>query len=134
MGTGAVSFRLTVLNRVFLPSITGWTVGRAVFGIRATASAGRQIGIVRLPARDLVHLLDTAALFIGWLWPLRDQRNRTYADLVLRTEVRVVDSAEAPRRNVRRIAECVLVIAALSIRRCGQRTRISASVPAGSRG
>ncbi|MGB3354413.1 MAG: RDD family protein [Mycobacterium sp.] len=113
VGTLAVSFLLTVLNRVFLPSTTGWTVGRAVFGIRVTASAGGQIGVVRLLARDLAHLLDTAALFIGWLWPLWDQRNRTFADLVLRTDVRVVDSAEAPRRNVRRIATCVLVIAAL---------------------
>ena len=47
--------------------------------------------------RDLAHLLDTAALFIGWLWPLWDRRNRTFADLLLRTEVHRVGPAAARR-------------------------------------
>jgi Mce-associated membrane protein len=58
----------------------------------------------------VAHLLDTAALFIGWLWPLWDRRNRTFADLLLRTEVHAV---ERPQRNVRRVTAVALVAAAL---------------------
>jgi len=58
-------------------------------------------GFVRLMIRDFAHLLDTAALFIGWLWPLWDSRNRTFADLLLRTEVHRVDR---PARDMRRFA------------------------------
>ena len=69
----------------------------------------------KLLARDFVHLLDTAALFIGWLWPLWDPRNRTFADLLLRTEVRRV---QPPDRDMRRftakvLAAVVVVCAAL---------------------
>jgi Mce-associated membrane protein len=113
MGVLAVAVLATFANRWLLPSITGWTMGRAVVGIRVTTSDGQPAGSVRLFARDLAHLLDTAALFIGWLWPLGDRRHRTFADLLARTEVRVVDAAEAPRRNVRRLAGCVLIAAAL---------------------
>ena len=65
------------------------------------AQAGRGAGRARCAwsLRDLAHLLDTAALFIGWLWPLWDRRNRTFADLLLRTEVHDV---ERPQRDMRR--------------------------------
>jgi len=60
--------------------------------------------------RDVAHLLDTAALLIGWLWPLWDRRGRTFADLLMRTEVHKVDP---PQRNVRRPAAAALVVATL---------------------
>ena len=66
------------------------------------------VGAWRLLARDLAHLLDTAALFVGWLWPLWDSRRRTFADLLLRTEVRRVDP---PQRDMRRLAAKVLAAA-----------------------
>lgn len=98
------------LNRVALPNITGWTLGRAVFGIQVVRANGQPPGILRMLLREFAHLLDTAAAFIGWLWPLWDAHHRTFADLLVRTEVRVV---ERPRRNVRRLAACVLAAAAL---------------------
>jgi Mce-associated membrane protein len=55
-----------------------------------------------------VHLLDTAALFVGWLWPLWDGRRRTFADLLLRTEVH---NAERPQRDTRRPAAIALIVA-----------------------
>lgn len=113
MGVLAAAALATFVNRWLLPPITGWTMGRAVTGIRVTTASRHTVGGVRLLARDLAHLLDTAALLVGWLWPLGDKRHRTFADLLLRTEVRVVEPADAPRRNVRRIAGCVLVAAAV---------------------
>ena len=81
-----------------------------MLGIAVVRRDGAAVGAWRLLARDLAHLLDTAALFIGWLWPLWDSRRRTFADLLLRTEVRRV---EPPERNMRRLAAMVLVAAVL---------------------
>lgn len=88
-----------LVNRWLLPAWTGWTLGRAVTGIRVVTRSGSPVGSVRLIARDIAHLLDTAAVLVGWLWPLWDRRGRTFADLLLRTEVRRVD---APARDLRR--------------------------------
>jgi Mce-associated membrane protein len=108
--TVALVFILLAVNRLVLPWLTGWTLGRALFGIAVRKRDGSPVGITRLAARDLAHLLDTAALFIGWLWPLWDRRGRTFADLLLRTEVHKVSR---PGRNVRRPAAVVLVAATL---------------------
>ena len=52
--------------------------------------------------RDIAHLIDTAPLFIGWLWPLWDSRGRTFADMVTRTEVRRVEGERPDRRRLAR--------------------------------
>jgi Mce-associated membrane protein len=104
----AVIVLLMAANRLLLPAITGWSLGRALLGIAVVRRDGAPVGAWRLLARDLAHLLDTAALFIGWLWPLWDSRRRTFADLLLRTEVRRVDP---PQRDMRRLAAKVLVAA-----------------------
>ncbi len=109
-GAAIVVFVLTAINRLLLPTITGWSMGRALFGIAVRKRDGAPVGLVRLAARDLAHLLDTAALLIGWLWPLWDRRGRTFADLLLRTEVHKVDR---PQRDVRRPAAVALVVATL---------------------
>lgn len=98
-----------LVNRIGLPAFTGWSLGRSVFGIRVV-SAGGSAGLIRLLFRDLAHLLDTAAVFIGWLWPLWDSRHRTFADLLTRTEVHRVDR---PERDVRRRAGAMLLVVAL---------------------
>jgi Mce-associated membrane protein len=108
--TAALAGLVTLVNRTVVPALTGWTLGRALYGIRAVTPTGSPVGALRLLLRDLAHLLDTAAVLLGWLWPLWDSRHRTFADLLLRTEVRVVDP---PHRDVRRRAGWVLVIAAV---------------------
>jgi Mce-associated membrane protein len=107
--TAVLAAFATLANRCLLPPTRGWSVGRAVVGIRVVRADGESPGAVTLVLRELAHLLDTAAVFVGWLWPLWDQRHRTFADLLLRTEVRVVEGSQ---RNVRRIAAGVLVVAA----------------------
>jgi len=88
---GGLVFLLIALNRLLAPAITGWSLGRALFGIAVVRRGGDRPGPWLLLARDVAHVLDTAALCIGWLWPLWDSRNRTFADLLLRTEVRRVE-------------------------------------------
>jgi Mce-associated membrane protein len=102
---GGLVFLWIGLNRLLAPALTGWSLGRALFGIAVVRADGRAPGPWRLLARDLAHLLDTAALFIGWLWPLWDSRNRTFADLLLHTEVRRVGG---DRPDVRRAVGAAL--------------------------
>ncbi|WP_406813141.1 RDD family protein [Mycobacterium sp. M23085] len=78
---------LVLVNRLLLPVITGWTLGRALVGIEVTRRTGDAPGPWTLLLRDAAHLLDTATI-VGWLWPLWDSRRRTFADMVARTEVR----------------------------------------------
>lgn len=35
--------------------------------------------------RKLAHLLDRFACYLGWLWPLWDEKNQTFADKVCKT-------------------------------------------------
>ncbi|BBX75392.1 RDD family protein [Mycobacterium shinjukuense] len=77
-------------NRLLLPPITGWSLGRGLCGIVVTRGDGAALGPWGLLLRDLAHLLDTAAVLVGWLWPLWDSERRTFADMLLRTQVRRV--------------------------------------------
>lgn len=104
---------LMLVNRLLLPTVIGWSLGRANVNIAVLRRDGTAVGPWRLLVRDLAHLLDTASLFVGWLWPLWDQRRRTFGDLLLRTEVRVVEQRALPQR-VRRW-NAVVVAAATSL-------------------
>jgi Mce-associated membrane protein len=106
----AVIFLVGCVTRCLVPELTGWSLGRALFGIAVVRTDGKPAGLWRLVVRDCAHLLDTAALFIGWMWPLWDERNRTFADLLLRTEVRRVDGE---RPDVRRLTAAVLIAGAV---------------------
>jgi Mce-associated membrane protein len=110
VGAGALVFLVAAVNRWLLPALNGWSLGRALFGIAVRNRDGWSPGLLRILGRDVAHLLDTAAIFIGWLWPLWDRRNRTFADLLLRTEVHDVDR---PQRDVRRLTAIVLIAATL---------------------
>lgn len=112
VGVAAAVTVLIAANRLVLPWLTGWSLGRALLGIAVVrpGRSGAVVGPLRLLARDLAHLLDTAAVFVGWLWPLWDSRNRTFADLLVRTEVR---RAPRPRPDMPRLAIVALLVAAL---------------------
>ena len=103
---------LTLVNRVVLPAITGWSLGRALVGITVVRPDGTSAGIGRLLGRDLAHVLDSLSVFVGWLWPLWDPRNRTFADLLLRTEVHHAEPDDRPPR-IRRLTAIVLSTAVL---------------------
>jgi Mce-associated membrane protein len=114
MSAIGVVILVMLVNRLLLPTITGWSLGRALFGIAVVGRDGAAIGPWTLLLRDLAHLLDTASV-VGWLWPLWDSRRRTFADLLLRTEVRRVQSDE-PLPNIRRwTAVAVLTAAAVCL-------------------
>jgi Mce-associated membrane protein len=115
----AAAALLTMVNRVILPALHGWNLGRALMGIAVVRPDGASPGVGRLLCRDLAHLLDTLSVFVGWLWPLWDPRRRTFADLLLRTEVRCVEPDRRPRDVGRRAAYIVTSAALLCLAGAG---------------
>jgi Mce-associated membrane protein len=103
---------VTMANRAILPAILGWSLGRALLGIAVVRSDGVAIGVGRLMLRELAHLLDTLSVFVGWLWPLWDSRKRTFADLLLHTEVHSVEFERRPA-DIRRHAAIAVGTAVL---------------------
>lgn len=99
---GAATILIATANRVMLPAVRGWSLGRALCGITVVRPDGAPVGAGRLVLRDLAHLLDTLSVFVGWLWPLWDGRRRTFADMVVRTEVHRLDPARRPA-DIRRL-------------------------------
>lgn len=108
----ASAFLLTLANRVVLPATIGWSLGRALMGIAVVRSDGRSVGVGRLLLRELAHLLDSLSVLVGWLWPLWDDRRRTFADLLLRTEVRRVEPDRRPA-GMQRLTATITSAAAL---------------------
>ncbi|HEY1441922.1 MAG TPA: RDD family protein [Mycobacterium sp.] len=102
---------LTLVNRLLLPTVTGWSLGRALCGITVVHRDGEAIGVWGLLLRDLAHLLDTASV-VGWLWPLWDSRRRTFADMLLHTEMRQVEPGQR-LPNMRRWNAVVVLVAAI---------------------
>jgi Mce-associated membrane protein len=103
---------LSLINRMVWPANCGWSLGRALMGITVVRPDGGSAGLGRLLLRDLAHLLDTISVFVGWLWPLWDPRRRTFADLLLRTEVRRVEPDQRAA-NARRLTAIVVATAAV---------------------
>jgi Mce-associated membrane protein len=102
----------TMANRAVLPATLGWSLGRALLGIEVVQRDGAAVGLRRLTLRELAHLLDTFSVFVGWLWPLWDSRRRTFADLLLRTEVHCVADDRRPA-DIRRHAATAAGVAVL---------------------
>lgn len=103
---------LTLINRIVWPANRGWSLGRALLGLAVVRPDGGPVGMGRLLLRDLAHLLDTISVFVGWLWPLWDARRRTFADVLLGTEVRRVEPDRRPD-GIGRLAAIIASIAAL---------------------
>lgn len=112
---GGLAILLMLVNRLLLPTILGWSLGRALHGIVVVRPDGSAIGAWGLLLRELAHLLDTASVMVGWLWPLWDPQHRTFADMLLHTEVRRIETEEPPRDIGRRTAAAVLAATALCL-------------------
>jgi Mce-associated membrane protein len=108
----AIASLLMLVNRLLLPAVTGWSLGRAFCGIAVVRGDGSAPGAWTLLLRDLAHLLDTASLLVGWLWPLWDSSRRTFADMLVRTQVQRVERDDRPD-NVRRWTAATAAIAAV---------------------
>jgi Mce-associated membrane protein len=107
-----------LVNRLLLPAVFGWSLGRALCGIAVVRRDGAAVGAWGLLLRDLAHLLDTVTV-VGWLWPLWDPQRRTFADMVMGTEVKPIEQ-DAQLPKVRQwTAVAVLTAAGLCVAGAG---------------
>lgn len=82
-----------IYNRWITAGRTGQSLGKRVLKIKLVAEAtGQPIGPLNAFLRDLVHILD-GLVYIGYLWPLWDEKRRTFADMLMKT---VVTNAPTP--------------------------------------
>lgn len=76
------------LYNAYLGGETGQSTGRKWAGTRLVREAdGQVIGGGMGIARYFVHIVDSLACYIGWLWPLWDAKRQTFADKILNTVV-----------------------------------------------
>jgi uncharacterized RDD family membrane protein YckC len=60
---------------------TGSSIGKSGVGLRVIDGAsGEPIGFMRSVIRQLAHVVDLLSLGVGYLWPLWDAKNQTFAD------------------------------------------------------
>jgi uncharacterized RDD family membrane protein YckC len=85
---------IAIWNRCFKQGRTGQSIGKRVMGIRLVDEhSGRPIGAGMAFVREICHYLD-GAVYIGYLWPLWDDKRQTFADKILNTVV--VEVPKAP--------------------------------------
>ena len=81
-----------IWNRYFLDGRRGQTLGKRALKIRLISEAtGEPIGALNAFLRDLVHTVDSAS-YVGYLWPLWDDKRQTFSDKLMKTIV-----VDAPR-------------------------------------
>ena len=84
-----VGFGFNLWNRTFRQGRTGQSIGKQLVGLRllderTMAPMGAGMSFVR----ELAHTLD-GFFYVGYLWPLWDDKRQTFADKVCRTVVAV---------------------------------------------
>ncbi len=75
-------------NRWYLAGTTGQSLGKKALSIYLVGEDTWQpIGVLMALARDLCHLVDSIACYVGFLFPLWDAKRQTLADKIVRTVV-----------------------------------------------
>ena len=78
---------IAVWNICLKQGSTGQTVGKGVIGTKLIGEeTGQPIGALMAFVRQLAHILD-GFCFIGYLWPLWDDKRQTFADKIMKTIV-----------------------------------------------
>jgi uncharacterized RDD family membrane protein YckC len=82
-------------NRWLTAGRTGQSLGKRVMKMTLVAEAtGQPIGPLNAFLRDLVHIVDGLA-YVGYLWPLWDDKRQTFADKLMKTVVHDVQQPPA---------------------------------------
>jgi uncharacterized RDD family membrane protein YckC len=80
-------FGWNIYNRWIVGGKTGQSLGKRVTNIRLIGEqTDAPIGPTNAFLRDLVHILDGIA-YVGYLWPLWDDKKQTFADKIMNTVV-----------------------------------------------
>ncbi len=72
----------------YLTGTTGQTPGRKLVGISVVREAdGTHLGAGAGIGRSFLHFLDALPLGLGYLWPIWDRKNQTFADKIIHSVV-----------------------------------------------
>lgn len=72
---------VTLWNIVVRQGRTGASIGKSALGlVLVKESTGKPIGAGMSFLRQLLHFLDSAVCYLGFLWPLWDAKRQTLAD------------------------------------------------------
>jgi uncharacterized RDD family membrane protein YckC len=83
-----IGLGLAIWNVVIRQGNTGQTIGKQALGLKlVSADTGQPVGPGKAFLRQLTHILDSAACYIGYLWPLWDEKKQTFADKINNTYV-----------------------------------------------
>jgi uncharacterized RDD family membrane protein YckC len=83
-----LAFGISVYNRWILAGQTGQSYGRKALGIRLVGEqTGQPIGGGMAFVRDIAHFVDSLICYIGWLFPLWDDKKQTIGDKIVKTVV-----------------------------------------------
>jgi len=75
-------------NRWYMAGTTGQSWGKKALNLKLVSdSTGTPIGPGLAFARDICHILDSLACYIGWLFPIWDAKRQTFADKIISTVV-----------------------------------------------
>ncbi len=75
-------------NRWYMAGTTGQSWGKKALNLKLVSDAtGTPIGTGLAFARDICHILDSLACYIGWLFPIWDAKRQTFADKIISTVV-----------------------------------------------
>ena len=82
------SLALSIWNQGYKQGTTGQSIGKRVLGIKVVGQkTGQPVGFGKGLLRLLLHGIFNNACFLNVLWPLWDDQNRTWTDMVVETYV-----------------------------------------------
>lgn len=87
-GLGYLAIFGLTLWQMYKQGTTGQTIGKKVLNIKLIGEqTGQPIGFGMAFVRQLAHIIDAIPCYVGFLWPLWDEKNQTFADKVMNTLV-----------------------------------------------
>lgn len=88
-GLGAIGIGLLAMLGVLIWQLvregsTGQTIGKKALGIRLVRETdGQPLGFGMAFVRQLAHTVDGMVCYLGYLWPLWDDKGQTFADKIV---------------------------------------------------
>ncbi len=77
-----------IWNSIIRQGRTGWSIGKQVVGIRLLKEETAQpMGAGMCFVRGIAHIVDALPCYLGYFWPLWDDKRQTFADKIMTTVV-----------------------------------------------
>lgn len=78
----------SIWNRCYRRGTTGQSLGQSAVKISTISElTGQPLGFGNAFLRDLCHVVDGIPCYVGFLWPLWDQKRQTFADKIISSVV-----------------------------------------------